>query len=1052
MMIENSVRRGTLLAVITLMVCVIGIAAALRLPVQMIPNLETRIITVETGWPGATPQDIENEILLEQERYLRSLPNLKRMESSASMGSASIELEFTSGVDANELLIRVANALSQVSDYPENVDQPRLFSESFSENAFMYFAVLPEEGNPRNLDMDMISDFVDDNLRPRMERVPGVSQVEMNLTERQIQIHVDPTRLAQRNLSLEHVSNAIRARNRDVSAGDINDGKRRYLLRTTGRFGELTDLEQLIIAERDESYIRLRDVADVRLDHFEKRGIAIVNGEEALSMSVKRTQGSNVIDIKREMLAEIDQARADLLGPNGLRIVMIGDDVRYVEASVKNVFINLCLGAMLATLVMYFFTRSARATFICLMGIPVCTISAFIGLAAFDRTVNVISLAGIAFAIGMTVDNSIVVLESIEQARRRGMERFEAAVAGVSEVWSAVLASSATTVLVFAPVLFVQEEAGQLYSDIALAISGAIIASMLFALFLVPAASAFFRGRGDAGEGITREDKLLKRIDWMLASSKRRYATLAIAVMASLGLALIFMPPAEYLPEGEEPKAFSRMFAPPGYNLEEMEIIGREIEADLERARALSVDDFDPEADPIPPLKYYFLRISAGSLWVMSEPKETGDIDLMMNRLIERFESYPGMRGFSGRGSIISSSQGGTRAVELNVIGPDLAELYATAGSAMRRAETVFKNPRIDSAPSSLSLDQPLIQIRPRWERLAELGISPEAFGLTVAAYSDGAFAGEFIDGDDKIDMFLFSDAGNRQRLDDLAQAPVSTPSGQVLPLTALADLVETVDSEQLRRVNGQRTVSVYIIPETDVALETAVAKVRNELIPLLRENGELPDSVSLSITGAADDLAATRISLRNNFAVALVLIYLLMVAIFTHWGYPLLILTTVPLGLAGGLVGLVASNGLASVLNMIGLPSNHQTFDMITMLGFVILLGTVVNNPILIVEQTRHNLNERGLEVIDAVKQAVRTRLRPILMSTATTIFGLAPLVFIPGAGTELYRGVGIVVLCGILASVILTLSFLPCLLIEVFDPESRWRKLRFKGLAKTS
>ena len=782
-------------------------------------------------------------------------------------------------------------------------------------------------------------------------------------------------------------------------------------------------------------------MADVRLDHYEKRGRAIVTGEAALTMSVKREQGSNVIDIKRAMLAEIEKIKTDLLEPNGLRMIMIGDDVRYVQESIRNVFFNLCLGALLATVVMFLFLRSRRATLICLLGIPVCTIASFIGLMSFGRTINVISLAGIAFAIGMTVDNSIVVLESIEQARRRGLDRIEAALAGVREVWTAVIASSATTVLVFAPVLFIQEEAGQLYSDIAIAISASIIASMLFALFVVPAASAALGGRVTT-ESSKREAAILHATRRVSSTSKRRYLTMTVAVLASLVLALILMPPAEYLPEGEEPKAFTTMVAPPGYNLDEMEKIATEIQPELDQAISRGPDEYDTESGELPPLKYYSLRMSAGQLWLMSEPKNPDHVNAMMQTLTDRFETYPGMRAFSSRGSIISSNQGGTRAVELNIVGPELAELYSTARHVMRRAEEIFGDPRIDSSPPSLSLDQPLIEIRPSWERLAELGFRAEEFGYTVAAYSDGAFVGEFIDGDDKIDIFLFSDAGNRQQLSDLSQVPIRAPGGQVVPLSALAELRETVDSEELRRVNGQRTVTVYIIPPDEIALETAVNQVRTELIPGLQSSGELPDRVMLSITGAADDLASTRESLLNNFIVAVLLIYLLLVAIFSHWGYPLLILTTVPLGLAGGLVGLVASNGLSSLLEFIGLGGNHQAFDMITMLGFVILLGTVVNNPILIIEQARQNLMAEHMSVIDAVNDAVAKRLRPILMSTATTIFGLAPLVLISGAGTELYRGVGIVVLSGLLASMILTITFLPCLLIEVLNPDASWRR----------
>ena len=1027
-MIEASVRQGKLLTVVVLIICVLGIAAAFRIPVQMIPDLDVRTISVITGWPGATPQDIEKEILIEQERYLRTLPNLQRMESRAETGQASIELEFPFGVDVNEALIRVSNALSQVTGYPENVDQPRLFSSSFSENAFMYFSLLPQPGNPLNLNMDMVNDFAEDHVRPPMERISGVSQVEINGgAERQVQIHVDPARLAQRGLSLTDVRNAVRERNRDTSAGDIDEGKRRYLIRTIGRFRDMESLQDMIIAERNGANIRLRDVAEVRLDHFEVRSLALVDGEPGINLSVRREPGANVIQIKENMLATVAELEREVLAPNGLRLKLIGDDVRYVESSIRNVLGNLALGAMLATLVMFLFLRSPRATFIGLMGIPVCTIAAFLGLLLFGRTINVISLAGIAFAIGMTVDNSIVVLENIEQARRRGLDRMEAAILGVKEVWPAVLASSATTMLVFAPILFVEEEAGQLYSDIAIAISASIFASMLFALTAVPAACARlgFGNHYGIGQGLHR-GPILRGVEWLTDNHRRRISCLAIAIVSTLGLAWWLMPPAEYLPEGEEPKAFSTMTAPPGYNLEEMSEIGHEINGIL----AASVDAdptlFDRGETAMPALSYYALRISPGSLRVISEPIRDQDIEPMMAALTDIFSGYPGMRGFSTRGSIISSNQGGTRAVNLDISGADQASLYRTADRAFRRAQTLFDNPQLDSEPASLSLDQPLVEIRPRWNRLAEAGFSADDFGYTVAALSDGAYVDEFFIDDDKVDIFLFSSAGQAQRLSELRSLPILTPGGNVLPLSALAEIRETVDSESLRRINGSRTVTVRIIPPRGVALETAVARVRNQMIPQMRSAGEINKGVTVSITGAADQLDATRASLSDNLLIAVVLIYLLLVAIFSHWGLPLLILATVPLGIAGGLVGLVAINGAG------GLFGFHQPFDMITMLGFVILLGTVVNNPILIVDHARQQL-KRGVSAVDAVRDAVASRLRPILMSTATTVFGLAPLVLIPGAGTELYRGVGIVVLVGIVCSAVITLTFLPCLLIVV-------------------
>jgi multidrug efflux pump subunit AcrB len=1042
MLLEHILKRGTLLTVIVLIVSVLGLVAALRIPIQMIPDLEVRTIRIDTGWPGATPQDVEKEILIEQERYLQTLPGLRRMVSSAETGRARIELEFPFGVDVNEALIRVNNALSQVTGYPENVDQPRLFTSSFSDNAFMYFSLSPLPGNPLGLDVDMLLDFADDYVRTRLERVPGVSQVDISgAAERQIQIHVSPALLVQRGLTLTDVRDAIRMRNVDRSAGDLDGGKRRYLLRTIGRFDELDDLRDLILSRQGDAVVRLGEVASIQLDHFEVRNLAWFDGERRLNISVRREPGSNVIAIKHAMLPEVDALNRDVLAANGMRLRLVSDDVRYVQDSIGNVWRNLLLGALLAAAVMYTFLRSGTATLAAVIGIPICTVVAFMGLMISGRTINVISLAGVAFAIGMTLDNTIVVLESIEQARRRGLDRLQAAVAGTRAVWSAVIACTVTTVLVFAPVFFVREEAGQLYSDIAIAISAAIIASMLVALIVVPAVMARlgFSGNAASAGGGALQKRLLRALGGLFASPLRRgvciLGWLAIAVVIVLGLT----PPGEYLPEGEEPKAFTRMIPPPGYNLAEMSRIAEDVRAWLEAQVEADPAPFDRGETDLPPLRYVSLNLAATGLSVMSEPVRGRDLDAMMQALTERFRAYPGMRAFSSRGSIISSNDGGTRAVALDLSGPDLAALYGAAEAVYRRAGEFFDDPQISSAPASLSLDQPLVEIRPNWERLAELDINAADFGYAVAALSDGAFVDEFFLEDDKVDIFLFGAEGNEQTLDALGRQPLLLPNGRVLPLDALAELRQTVATDSLRRVDGRRTVSLYIVPPRSVALESAVAQVREHMLPALYATGAIPSGVMIDISGASDQLEATRASLTGNFLIALAICYLVLVAIFVHWGYPLLILVTVPLGLAGGILGLAAFNGLTGLLSTLGVVVPNQPLDMITMLGFLILLGVVLNNPILIVERTHRNL-QASMALEEAVREAVSSRLRAIVMSTLTTIIGIAPLVLLPGAGTELYRGVGLVVMAGLLCSTLVTLTFLPSLLVALLG----WPPLR--------
>ena len=1024
-MIDAIVRRGTLLTVAALVLCVLGLLAAFRVPVQMIPDLEVREISVRTNWPGATPQDVEKEILIEQEEFLRAVPNLSRLIAYASTGRAEIELEFPFGTDITQALIDVNNALSQVPAYPETVDEPRVTADSFSQNSFMYYRVVPLSGNPRALDMDMMRDFIDDNVRTRMERVRGVSQVDVRGgAERQIQIYVDPAALAERGISLSQLRGVIRERNRDISAGDLNTGKRRYLLRTVGRFDSLIEIEDLIIARQGDAVVRLRDVAEIRLDHFELRSLSYAEGAPAITLAVNRISGSNVISIKDAMGPMVESINREVLEPAGMRMSLTSDDVRYVEASVANVWKNLGIGAVLATLVLFLFLRSARATAVGVIGVPICTIAAFMGLLLADRTINVISLAGVAFAIGMTLDNTIVVLEAIERERRSGLNRFDSAVAGVKRVWSAVLASTLTTVLVFAPILFIEEEAGQLYSDIAVAISASILASMIVAITLVPTAAARLQmaeNRPEPGRAVRQQ--VARCVAGLGATRTRRWTYLAGLTALVVGVLVFLTPPAEYLPEGEEPKLFARMIAPPGYNLDEMSTIADDVQAKL-----MPYVDDDPEryargeAD-VPALAYINLSVEAGSLRIITETIRPSQIDALIPILSDLYESYPGMRAFVSRGSIITSNDGGTRSVNVDISGAELADIYAAAEQVYNRAREVLDDPQIGSQPSSLTLNQPLVEVRPDWLRVAELGLSAEELGFAVAALSDGAFVDEYFVGDDKVDIYLYSQAGNAQDLSALPELPIATAAG-IVPISAVATLIDTVDTDEIRRVNGQRTVTLNIIAPRAVALETAVEIIRDDVIDQLNRSGQLPAGVVLDISGAADQLDATREALSGNFVVSLILCYLLLVAIFTHWGYPFVIMTIVPLGVAGGIGGLVLLNLLT-----------RQPFDMISMLGFLILLGTVVNNPILIVDRTLQNLRDGQTSPQQAVTEAVDARLRPIMMSMITTVAGLSPLVFIPGAGTELYRGVGVIVLAGLVFSTVVTVTLLPVLLTTVLQ-----------------
>jgi len=1053
MVFRLALQRPTVLMVIVAITCLFGLAALLRVPIQLIPDLDPRIISVQTVWPGANPQDVEREILVEQEEFLRMVPGLERMISTAGFGRGSIELEFPFGMDINEALIRTSNALSQVPRYPENVDEPRITTESMSQNSFAFYSILPLPGNPKSIRIREETDWLEDNIQTRIERVPGVASAALGGgMRRQVNVYLDPARLAAHRLTVMDVRQTIRGRNRDVSGGDMDFGKRRYLVRSLGRFETVEDVNRMILAERDGAFIRLSDVGHAEMGQSEWRSARYLRGEPAMLMAVRKQVGANIIEVFDGIQAAVAELNEGVARDKGVVIVANQDDVRYIRASVRTVVINLLLGALLATLVLRVFLQSWSATLIGAMGIPICILAGFLGLSLTGRTINVFSLAGVAFAIGMTLDNSIVVLENIARYRGQGLSRREAALRGVSEVWPAVLASTLTTVMVFLPVIFLELEAGQLYSDIAVAISAMILMSMLVAITVVPAAASRFLSYDESAmagvSGLSARVRnlglrILAITEWLLATARRRVAALLGTLALALGILVFLTPPAEYLPEGEEAKIFARLFAPPGYNMQTMLDVWADIDPLLVEQVDADGSEYESGTTRIPPLLQHISFVSPGVMFNVTEPIDPGDTEALIEATTSIFRSVPGMRSFSSRGSIFSDNEGGSRSINVEMSGRNLERLFETALTTLNAAESLFDGGQVNSDPSptALTMSQPIAEIRPDWERAAELGVSQDQLGYTLWAYSDGAFVDEFYLDDDKLDMYLYSAAGAINKPADLETVMLYTADGMV-QLSSLARVEEVVGVNSIRRVNGMRTVTIGIIPPRSVALESGVEIVRRDLIGKLRASGEIPAEISTAITGASTALEETRAEMGGNFLLAIAIAYLLMVAVLSHWGYPLIIMTTVPIGISSGLVGLWLLNAVGNNLSLLGLHPFTQPFDVITMLGFLVLIGTVVNNPILIVERATRDIEEKGMAIAQAVREATRVRLRPVMMSTITTVFGLSPLVLLPGAGAELYRGLGAIVLFGLLFSSLVTLTVLPVLLMLFFQLAARFRQ----------
>ncbi|WP_188262517.1 efflux RND transporter permease subunit [Azospirillum tabaci] len=1033
--------RNPLAALVSVLIlCLLGAVSVFRIPVQMIPDISPRRIMVETNWPGATPQDVEQEILIEQEKYLRAIPGLVRLSSGAEFGGGQVELEFPSGTSVDEALIHIDNALSQVTDYPETVDRPRIVAESATAEPFLFFGVERLDGSTDAESIQRETNWIENVLRPRLERVAGVAKAEViGGAAQEIHILLDPLKLSARNLNVGTVRDAVRARNRDVSGGDRDFGKRRYFLRTIGRFSDLEDLADLIVARENSTAIRLRDVGSVTMATKEARSVAFADGRPTLLVTIGKRAGANVIAVKDAVTEAVEELNRHALKERGLSMRLLSEDVRYMERSIDNVLSNLIAGSVLAAVVLLLFLRSVPATAAAAASIPVCTLATLLVLAAAGRSINVISLSGVAFAIGMTLDNSVVALDAIARHLRMGKSRAAATEDGIAEVWPAILSSTLTTVLVFLPVLFITAEAGQLYSDIAIAITGAVVMSMFAALVLVPVVAGRWSVASPAGKSPQKEGALGVAVRWMLRSARRELAILAVSAAAMVAVMLTMVPPAEYLPEGEEATVFSFMSAPPGYSMESMQEVWRQIDPLL--SRQVGAASTDAETG-IPPLRVNLSFIRPGFIRFVTEPVDPADTDALIANVTKRMRAIPGMRGFAARGSIFSGNSGGARAIRLELSGGDLTTLYATALTVLDRAGDLFPDGQVNSDPSppTLAMSQPFLELHPNWERAGEMGIGLAELGYTLRAYSDGAFADEYLLNDETLDIYLRLAGGLGRDRQSFADLVLHTGRGAPVPLSSLAELRETVGSSSIARIDGFRTVTLTIIPPRSEALESGIAAVRTDLVDRLRAEGVIPDGMSTRITGAGGSLDELRSSLAGGFLLALAITYLVLVAVFSHWGYPLIIMAVVPTGIGGGLVGLWLYNLVAGLSGGFGPP---QPFDVLTMMGFLVLVGTVVNNPILIVEQAAVNRRAHGMSGAEAIADALQSRLRPILITTVTTVAGLIPMVAVSSAGTELYRGLGLVVLCGLLISSLVTVTVLPVVLSLVFRLSDRLNAL---------
>ena len=1019
-----------------LMVVLFGLVALQQIPIQLTPDVSKPVISVRTSWPGAAPAEIEREIINRQEEVLRGLEGLEEMQSSAQEGLGQITLEFGVGQDMNRALLLVANRLNRVTDYPDEADEPALDTSGTDDQPIAWFILGRAPGNQHPI--HIYRDFATDVLRDRMERVPGISRVNVfGGSEREMKVVVDPVLMAQYGLTVPEVLRTLRAANASVSAGDVKEGKRRYVVRSEGEFETPEQVRAVLLRSIEDpvtgriARVTVGDIAEVRFDHKEPESSIRILGRPALALNAVRETGANVIETMAGLHQAIDELNRDLVAAEGLTLIQVYDETTYIKSAIELVRQNIWVGGSFAALILLLFLRSGAATLVVTLAIPVSIVAAFVAMAAMGRSINVISLAGLAFAVGMVVDAAIVVLENVYRLRQQGLPAAQAAYEGARQVWGAILVSALTTVAVFFPLLLLDLEVGQLFRDIAVAISVAVMMSLLVAISVIPALSNRFL-RAPVSDiahrrrlpGIDRFAALFS--DATLAFTRRAVGHRGLAfgtVAAVCGLTAVatwlFLPKLEYLPEGNRNLVFGNVLPPPGYNLATTTAIAEEMEAEL---RPLFASETGPEAASGEPPKienFFFVARRANTFLGASaiEPERVAELIPVLEKSVFK---EPGTFGFVTQPSIFGRAIGSGRAIDLNVSGPDLETVLDVAQRAAGRVELALPRDRGNQMRPNpgLELGAPEVRIFPDPVRLADNGVTVGEFGQTVDAFNDGLRVAEITVEGKRIDLTLAGPQDKITATQGIESLPVVTASGTILPVSSLADVVITSGPTEIRHLERERTVTLQVRPASQMPLEEAMEIIGEQVIGELRAEG-LPAGITLRIAGTADKLTETWNAMVWQLVLAIAIVYLVMAVLFESFVLPLIIILSVPLATAGGIGGL-------AILNLF----QYQALDMLTLLGFVILVGIVVNNAILLVHQTLFFARNQGLGIDDAIIAATRTRIRPIFMSTLTSVFGMLPLVLFPGAGSELYRGLGSVVVGGLALSAVLTLTIIPPLL----------------------
>jgi HAE1 family hydrophobic/amphiphilic exporter-1 len=1044
--VDFAIRRRVTILMLTLALLLFGGVSLLRLKVDLLPDLSYPTLTVRTELPGSAPLEVENLVTRQVEEAVGIIRNVRQVRSVSRSGQSDVTLEFIWGTDMDLAGIDVREKLDLLQ-LPLEAKRPLLLrfdpaSEPVMRLAFMDKSVNATGANAETRLRDLRR-FAEERLKPEVEAVEGSAAVKVSGGfEDEIQIRVDQLKLAQLGLSIDAVSRRVRAENVNLSGGRLEQGSQRFLVRTLNEFTSVEQMANAIIATVDGRAVYLRDVAQVTHGHKDREAITRVNGRESVELAVYKEGDANTVRLANGVRAKLEELKKAY--PPGTEIATVYDQSHFISSAIGEVKFAAVLGGILAILVLYLFLRDARATFITSLAIPVSVVGTFMLMYMSDLSLNIMSLGGIALAVGMLVDNAVVVLEAIVRKREHGHSRSEAARLGTREVSTAVAAATLTSVAVFFPMVFVSGIAGQLFKDQALTVTYALLLSLLVALTLVPMLAAGRPERNAAHDPTLASSPpgaFARRVALAANLVRRGAAAVSsgfamllrpgvVATQALYGFCERIYPPAITWALQHRAKVLlsalglflATMLLVPQLGTELVPQLAQgEFNVDLRLPAGSPLETTDDAvahvqaaSQQLPDLALSYAVAGTGNR-LDANPVDAGentgrvsvtlaagagrkDEDQAMNALRQSLEKMPGVQYQFSRPSLFALST----PIEVVISGYDLERLGVAAERvhAQMLGNAMFRDVR-----STVEAGNPEIQIVFDQERATQLGLAVRDVADRVVQSVRGEVATRYRLNDRKIDVLVRSIDTRSASIDEIRQLIVNPNSERPVPLTAVADVTLATGPAEIRRA-GQERVAVISADVAGVDLGTGVAEVERILAAT-----QLPVGMTAYVSGQSEEMRDSFASLQLTLVLAVFLVYLVMASQFESLIHPFVILLTIPLAVTGAVWALWLTG---------------TTVNVVAYIGLIMLAGIVVNQSIVLIDAV-NQARARGMDKVAAIIEAGRVRLRPILITKLTTILGLVPMALGIGEGAELRAPMAITVIGGVTLTTFLTLLVIP-------------------------